>query len=174
MDTLTELFRHNLWANLRLLDACAGLTEEQLDATAPGTYGRIRDTLLHILACEEIYVNLLAGREPVYTLSAAGGFPSFDELRQRARRSGEELIRLAAQIEPTQVFRGTWLTKPRSWKDRPYSIQAAIPLIQAINHGAEHRSHVATALSQIGIRPPALDAWGYGLEQGVVDIGLLT
>jgi uncharacterized damage-inducible protein DinB len=38
-DTLTTLFRHNLWANLRLLEQCAGLTDDQLKATAAGTYG---------------------------------------------------------------------------------------------------------------------------------------
>lgn len=174
MDTLTELFRHNLWANLRVLDACAGLNDEQLDATAPGTYGRVRDTLLHILACEEIYVNLLTGHEPVHTLSAGGGFPSFDELRERAHRSGEELINIAARIEPAQVLRGTWRTKPYAWQGKPFAIQAAIPLIQAINHGTEHRAHVMTVLSQIGVKPPALDAWGYGLDQGAVEAGSST
>jgi uncharacterized damage-inducible protein DinB len=32
-DTLTTLFSHNLWANLRLIDRCATLSSEQLDAT---------------------------------------------------------------------------------------------------------------------------------------------
>lgn len=169
METaLTEIFRHNLWANLRLLDACEGLDDEQLDARTPGTYGRVRDTLLHILACEEIYVNLVTGQEPVHTLTADGGFPTFDELRQRARRSGEELVRLAERIEPARVLKGTWRTKPRAWQGKPFTIQAAIPLVQAVNHGTEHRSHIATVLTQLGIRPPALDAWAYGLEEGHV------
>jgi uncharacterized damage-inducible protein DinB len=56
MDTtLVELFRHNQWANLRLLAACSDLSEEQLDASAAGTYGHIADTLVHILAAEEPY-----------------------------------------------------------------------------------------------------------------------
>lgn len=29
-DTLTTLFRHNLWANLGLLEQCASLSAEQL------------------------------------------------------------------------------------------------------------------------------------------------
>ena len=32
-DGLIHFFRQNLWANLRLLDECASLTDEQLDAT---------------------------------------------------------------------------------------------------------------------------------------------
>jgi hypothetical protein len=57
--TLVELFHHNKWSNLRLLDACAQLNDEQLDASTKGTYGTIRDTLLHLFAAEERYVDLL-------------------------------------------------------------------------------------------------------------------
>ncbi len=83
-SSLTTIFKHNLWANLRLLDLCAGLSEELLNARATGTYGRLCDTLLHILACEEIYVNLLTGREPVHTLGEGAGFPGFEELTWHA------------------------------------------------------------------------------------------
>ena len=40
---LAEFYKHNLWANLRLLDKCATLTDEQLDLAAPGTYGSVQD-----------------------------------------------------------------------------------------------------------------------------------
>jgi len=63
-STLSEPFRHNLWANLRLLDVCAGLSEAQLDLTALGTYGRVRDTLVHLIAGEGRYVGLLRGERP--------------------------------------------------------------------------------------------------------------
>jgi len=34
-------------------------------------------------------------------------------------------------------------------------------VIQAINHGIDHRSQIATLLSQQGIELPDLDAWAY-------------
>ena len=42
-SVLKVLFAHNTWANLKLLDFCETLSEEQLDATVPGTYGAIAD-----------------------------------------------------------------------------------------------------------------------------------
>jgi len=54
-DTLTTLFHHNRWANLRLLEQCAALTDDQLDATLVGAYGSIRDTLQHIATAERSY-----------------------------------------------------------------------------------------------------------------------
>src|SRR6266511_3783299 len=53
--------RHNAWATLRLIDFCAGLSAEQLAATAPGTYGDILDTLQHLVGAEVWYRSLVSG-----------------------------------------------------------------------------------------------------------------
>ena len=53
---LADFFTYNLWANLRLLDACAHLSDAQLDATTKGTFGSVRETLMHLFASEEGYV----------------------------------------------------------------------------------------------------------------------
>ena len=36
-----DAFRHNGWATVRLIDACAALTPEQLATDISGTYGSI-------------------------------------------------------------------------------------------------------------------------------------
>jgi uncharacterized damage-inducible protein DinB len=46
-EVLLELYRHKTWATLQLIEACRVLDEDQLDATNPGTFGTIRDTLRH-------------------------------------------------------------------------------------------------------------------------------
>ncbi len=42
-----------------------------------------------------------------------------------------------------------------------YDAQGTIVLIQDINHAIDHRSQIATLLSQQDIEPPRLDGWGY-------------
>jgi uncharacterized damage-inducible protein DinB len=37
-------------------------------------------------------------------------------------------------------------------------------LLQAVNHGTEHRSQVATILTQLGVEPPEMDGWTYFFE----------
>jgi uncharacterized damage-inducible protein DinB len=49
---LVEAFRYNKWANLHLLDACANLSDAQLELSSPGTMGAIAATLTHLLAAE--------------------------------------------------------------------------------------------------------------------------
>lgn len=156
---LVELFQHNLWANLRLLDACATLSDEQLEASAAGTYGRVRDTLVHLLAAEERYVRLLTGEGPKQPLRESDGFPGLKELRKRARRSGQALVKVAARARPNRILRGVR-------GGEPYAISVKVPLIQAINHATEHRAHVVTSLSQHGVTVPDLDGWAYGEETG--------
>ena len=60
---LADAFDHHAWATLRLIEACAPLTEEQLATAVPGTYGSIIDTLRHLVGADRNYLTLLsAGR----------------------------------------------------------------------------------------------------------------
>jgi uncharacterized damage-inducible protein DinB len=49
VSLLVALYEHSTGANLRLLDFCARLSDEQLDASAAGTFRRVRHTLVHIV-----------------------------------------------------------------------------------------------------------------------------
>lgn len=155
-DVLSELFRHNLWANLRLIAACQALQPAQLAVAVPGTYGSVHDTLWHIVVCEERYVTLLTGELPLPELPSA---PDLAELAARAQRTGMALLHAAREADAGQVLHGVW-------QGRPYTLPVAVPLVQAINHGTEHRAQVAVALSQQGIAPPELDGWAYHAAGG--------
>jgi uncharacterized damage-inducible protein DinB len=153
---LAEFYKHNLWANLRLLDACAQLTDEQLGTTAPGTYGSIHDTLVHLFRAEAGYLARLQNREPESSLTV-GTFPGIDTLREHARQSGEGLIAVANSVDPNQIVTGTY-------RGEPYELPTMVPLMQAINHATDHRSQIATALSLIGAEPPDMSVWAYDEE----------
>ena len=59
-DFLVSVFEHNHWANLQILQACATLTDAQLDAPpTSATYGTIRQTLLHFVGAQAGYLRTL-------------------------------------------------------------------------------------------------------------------
>ncbi len=157
--TPAEFFRHNTWANRRLLDVCAGLSDDLLDASAPGTYGSIRDTLTHVAAAQGRYLAALRGEQPPDPAYLAG---SLGAVRAALLRSSGALEEVAARIPAAEVLRGVR-------GGQPYAIPAWVFLLQAINHATDHRSQIATILSGQGIMPPDLDSWAYYESLGAVN-----
>jgi uncharacterized damage-inducible protein DinB len=149
---LADFFRYNLWANQSLLDACAPLSDAKLDTSAVGVYGSVRAILIHMFNSEEGYAGRLHGQLPATRLADLPSFPGVDELRRRAQWSGDALIQYAEQGDLDVIFH---------LDDGTYHAPAFIILLQALNHGIDHRSQIATILSQQGVELPDLAGWGY-------------
>jgi uncharacterized damage-inducible protein DinB len=158
---LLELFRHHLWANQSLLEVCATQPDEILDSGGEAAYGSPRDTLVHMLAAEERYLELLDVPAPEPPLRESNPFPGFDLLRERAARSGAALIEAAAALDPA----ATWTS---DWQDQTYTSRKLVALLQAINHGTEHREQIKHALTVAGVEPPEIDGWAYSFAAGLI------
>ena len=153
---LQQLFRHGLWANRLILDACSGLTPAQLDTSAVGTFGTIGRTLFHLVAAEDGYAARLSVRPRTLRYEEDTPMPPLAELRTVLGRVGPELVELAGSTPETRTVEVTG-------DDGPYAVPAWIILAQVIDHGREHRTHVATILTQLGIEPPVMDGWEFHL-----------
>lgn len=157
-DTLTTLFHHNRWANQRLLDQCATLTGDQLDATLIGAYGSIHDTLQHIATAERSYHARIATGQP-YRRPKDAPAMTLAEMRDSLSASGAGLIEWATKVQPGDAVQVDWDGLPRD-------VPKTILLTQAINHATEHRAQVMGILTHLGIEPPELDGWTYFVQQG--------
>jgi uncharacterized damage-inducible protein DinB len=153
-EVFLDLYKHNLWANQKLLDVCEALPDEVLDAQAQGTYGTIRDTLVHLVSAEAGYVKRIARRAEPENPLREGTFPGVAELKQRAGASGEELIALVTKTTANE-------TVVVDDDGQKLNIRLSTYFAQAINHSTEHRAHVCTILTQQAIEPPRVDVWGY-------------
>lgn len=155
---LLDAFEHHVWATLRLIDACLPLTDEQLATAAPGTYGSILETMRHLVGADCSYLRVLSG----------GATPDVDAdaldlaaLRAVMERNGESWRTvLAVQDEPDRM-----LARRRD-DGSEYHAPAGIRLAQVVHHGTDHRSHICSALTVLGVVPPEIDVWDYGQEAG--------
>ena len=163
---LAELFRHNLWANLTLIDFCVTLPDEILETNVPGTFGTIRDTLGHLAGTEEGYLAGLVGD--------TGASPNLATLRERALKAGEVLAlsivreHAVKSGEGLHAYAETVEGNPKvqvTWHGQSYEMPAALFLVQSINHATEHRSQIKIALTQAGISSPELDGWTWDDER---------
>jgi uncharacterized damage-inducible protein DinB len=163
---LDDAFAHHVWATLRVMDACEELSPEQLDATAEGTYGSIIETLRHVVAADNNYLFVTTGGRVPLIDDEQWDRMDLPELRDRMAAHGEEWSSvLATNPDPEQV-----LERHRddgSETHAPFGLRLA----QAVHHGTDHRSHIATILTTLGVEPPLIDLWDFGVENGrVVEI----
>lgn len=157
---LADAFDHHVWATLRLIDACADLSPDQLATAVPGTYGSILDTLRHTVGADCGYLWVLTG----------GGHADIEEesmdlpaLRSAMEENGPAWSALlASDPDPAREV-------VRHRPDGSDSFApAGVRLAQAVHHGTDHRSQVCTALTDLGIQPPEIDVWAFGSHDGRV------
>ena len=151
-NILGKLFEHNNWANLQIIQVCAALSDEQLDAEPQSvTKGSIRSTLLHLVASQQGYLSLLT--LPIEARLHAP--PAFAELQKAASISGEGLLALARD-EANKLLKTRLQTKDG------FFVEPWVVMLQVINHATEHREQIKSMLSSLGVTPPDIDGWDYG------------
>jgi uncharacterized damage-inducible protein DinB len=69
---------------------------------------------------------------------------------------------LATDVDPDELFAG------KNDDGSTTVATAGIRFAQALHHGTDHRSQICTALTTLGIEPPAIDVWDYGHLNGRV------
>lgn len=153
-DTLTTIFSHNRWANLRLLERCAVLTDEHLDATVLGTFGSIRDTLQHFVRSEASYLYRISTGQPLPRPDNPAPL-TISQMIDSLGQSGAGLIEWASKVQADDSVSIKWVDGSQR------AVPKTIILNQAINHATEHRSQIMTILTQLGVEPPELDSWSY-------------
>ena len=162
---LVEAFRYNKWANLHLLDVCGSFTNEQLQMTAPGTYGTIASTFFHLLAAEQRYLKRLGEAEPLIN-EVKDPFPGIASLREHAVRSGDKLIEIAPYVSPDEAH------DSKTNREGAVKLYSGVVVIQALHHGNDHRTHICTILGHHGLEYGDMDVWAYGdATGGIVRIG---
>lgn len=156
---LTDAFAHHTWATLRVIDACTGLSDEQLAKAVPGTYGSILDTLRHLVAADSWYLFVITdGAYEPFEEESGLGLP---ELRAAAERQGEAWTRLIeGEIDPDRM-----VVRHRDDGSETHA-PLGVRLAQAVHHGTDHRSQVCTTLTSLGIEPPWIDVWDYAEATG--------
>jgi uncharacterized damage-inducible protein DinB len=161
MSLLEAAFEHHVWATIRLIDVCLGLTSEQLETVVPGTRGPIHETLRHIVAGDAEDLFILTG-EPAHRVDADG--MSLEDARTAIERNGSAWATyLARSLDPDEMV-------GEVDDDDGYERAAPIGfrLAATLDHGSDHRSQVSTALTTLGVEPPKTDVYDFGVATGRV------
>lgn len=155
---LDDAFAHHMWATLQVMDVCARLDPDQLEVTAPGTYGTILDTLRHIVGADSSYLFALTGGkvQPIDEEQM-----DLAELRRTTEGFADEYRSLlTTDLDPDLV-----VVRHRDDGSETHA-PLGIRLAQVVHHGTDHRSQICTVLTTLGIEPPMIDVWDYADQDG--------
>jgi uncharacterized damage-inducible protein DinB len=157
-SVLSEAFAHHCWATIRLIDACTPLSAEQLASSVPGTYGPILETMRHLVASDRSYLSLLTGG-------------ALDDVDEEGLDPASMQTVMEANGPAWEAFvTGEPDTERLVVRHRDDGSESHAPLgiriVQVIHHGTDHRSQVCTALTNLGIVPPEIDAWDFARANG--------
>ncbi len=160
-EPLRDIFRHNAWATCKAIEACAGLSEEQVAATLGGTFGAPNETLKHILGGESFYRSMFGLPQDYWTeWSSRFDDLSIPDLLPWAKKLGPAWDELLAggEIDTEQVF------EQQRADGTVRQFRAGALLTQAIHHGNVHREQICSIITSLGLAAPDLSAYAYERE----------
>ncbi len=156
----TEAY-NNAWANHRLLEACAQLSQAELAAPRTSFFPSIKATLNHILTVDWFYLEMLerslAGLPPSENpgrhFDPAEPFERCADLAREQRAADRRLIALCESLGDERLD-ATVTTKRRHGlvHDRLRRILAHL-----FQHQTHHRGQVHAMLAGTKVKPPQLD-----------------
>jgi len=162
LKTMEELYRYNRWANSRILDTASTLTREQFVATVPSSFPSLRDTLVHVLWAEWLWLQRWRGASPTRVF-VPDDFPEAGALGSSwlaVQAEQADFLRslteegLATVVRYVNLHGETW--EYELWKQ----------MLHVVNHSSYHRGQAVTMLRQLGAQPPSTDLLVFYDETG--------
>lgn len=153
IEEIEDLYAYNRWANHRTLDAASRLSPEAFAKDLGSSFPSVRDTLVHILSVEWVWLSRWRGHSP-------SGVPdSWDVSTLEGVQS-----QWAAVEQDQQAFISE-LTAPmlgrsiayRTTKGDPFEQPLGQMLRHVVNHSTYHRGQVVTLLRQLGAEAVSTD-----------------
>ena len=156
-ETIRELYLYNHWANQRMLASLAPLSAEQFTHGMRNSFGSVRDTVVHILGAEWIWLERWLGRSPK-ALLPADNFLSIGSIGERWAIVEQDRNRFIQTLTPAKLQESVAYINTRGV---PFTYPLWQQMAHVVNHSSYHRGQVTTLLRQLGAEPQNTDFLTY-------------
>lgn len=155
-DTLRLHLDYSTWASLRLLDAAANLSVEELTRDFNTADKNVVGTLAHIFAADRIWLSRVKGE-------AGQGFISDEDRRLETLQNEWPALyqRWKLFSEPLSDPDTLTVISYKDTRGNPYQSPLWQILLHLVNHGTHHRGQVSGFLRAMGHTPPPVDLIAY-------------
>jgi uncharacterized damage-inducible protein DinB len=159
-DDIRPLFEYDRWANTRVMQSVAKLSAEQFTRDLGGSFRSVRDTLVHLIGGEWIWLQYWKAKSldvkfiadlqerrnrlfaPEAYPTSAGVQAKWAEVEREQREFVEGIT--DQSLEGLLPFRTTW-------------VKLSELMQHVANHSTYHRGQIALMMRQLGSEPAATD-----------------
>ena len=150
---LEVLYDYNYWANKRLFQLISQLTPEQFAQPVAGSYGSIRNTLVHALSAEWGWLERCGGPERGPRLNT-DNYPTVESLVETWNRIEGYVRDFLSRLNEADLARDIEFTLPGQ---EIRSMQLGQLMQHAAVHGVHHRAQVVLLPRMLGYEPGNFD-----------------
>ena len=151
-----RMFGHyNAWANSRLYDAAARLSNEQYRADRGAFFKSVHGSLNHLLVTDRIWMQRFTGEGEAPNRLDAILFETLDELRVARETEDRRIVDFVERLDEARIA-GT-IKYRRVSSPEQFEQQLAPALAHWFNHQTHHRGQIHALLTGLIGTAPELD-----------------
>lgn len=150
---LEALFDYGYWANRKVFAVLSELTDEQFTQLVAGSYGSVRNTLVHVLSAEWGWLDRCGGA-PRGPALIATDYPTVASVRDRWVRVEHHVRDFLSKLSDADLERAIEWAMGTGAK---HTSRLGDLLHHAAIHGVHHRGQVALLLRVLGHAPGNFD-----------------
>ncbi|MGO9083926.1 MAG: DinB family protein [Candidatus Sulfotelmatobacter sp.] len=158
---ISELYSYNRWANAKTLVVASRLDNEAFTRELGNSFSSVRDTLVHILGAEWIWLERWNGRSPK-ALPSSAELPTLAAITARWKQMEAEQNSFLQRLRASDLSAVLSYVNPRG---ETWSYPLGQQMLHVLNHSSYHRGQITTLLRQLGAEPVSTDLLLYYDEQ---------
>jgi len=159
-EIIRALYDYSAWANQRILDTAAKLSEAQFLEKVGPSFGSLRNTFVHTMSGQWIWLERWQGTSPPAMMNGAD-FPDLTSIRTRWQEIEHDTRQYFDHLEPHQLDD---IISYTTTEGTPIALPLWQLILQQANHQTQHRSEAAVMLTNFGHSPGDLDLVVYFSE----------
>jgi uncharacterized damage-inducible protein DinB len=160
---LQALYDYGYWANQKIFDVLAQLTREEFTQQVAGSFGAVRNTMVHMMSAEWGWLDRSGGAKRGPALVATN-YPTVASLVDQWRQVEADMRQFLAALTDSDLHQ----LREFSFGGPAFSLRRGDLLQHAAIHCVHHRGQVALLLRSLGHAPGNFDVlFYYGQDQGV-------
>jgi uncharacterized damage-inducible protein DinB len=157
LKDLQALYDYGYWANGKLFEVVSQLTPEEFTQSVAGSYGSVRNTMVHVLSTEWGWLDRCGGAQRGPAL-VAFDYPTVASLIERWQQVEANVRQFLSNLKDEDLDR----IMEFSFGGGPkYSMRLGDLMHHAAIHGIHHRGQVALLLRSLGRVPGNFDILFY-------------